>query len=150
MKNITVEERLNKGSVKLSCGCQIWIEGENGVGYGQLNWKNRILRVHRLSYQTFIGSPDGWQVLHLCHNKLCIAPSHLYLGTAEDNATDASLNGDLRKRCGANIKLTIEEVLEIRKLLEEGAFSRQYLAKFFSISEPTLSEIANRKTWRDI
>ena len=150
MKIITAQDKIERDTVKLSCGCQIWLKGETAKGYGQLNWRGKVQYAHRFSYKTFIEDPVGWQVLHTCHNKLCVAPRHLYLGTAEDNARDAKLNGDLRKRTGSNIKLSIEEVQAIRRLLEERKVSRKHLAKLFKISEATLSEIASRRTWKDV
>ena len=48
--------------------------------------------VHRAVYEQTRGEiPDGKQINHLCDRPYCFQPSHLYAGTAQDNADDARL-----------------------------------------------------------
>ena len=46
--------------------------------------------LHRLMYEESRGEglATAHQVLHLCHRRACIQPSHLYLGSDADNAED--------------------------------------------------------------
>jgi len=37
--------------------------------------------------------PKGLHVLHTCHNSLCVAPHHLYLGTHQQNMLDTAKAG---------------------------------------------------------
>lgn len=51
--------------------------------------KNKRVKVHRFSYEYFIGTiPDGMYVLHKCDNTICSNPEHLFLGTQKENVMD--------------------------------------------------------------
>lgn len=50
--------------------------------------------VHRVAWELAFGPvPDGLMVCHHCDNPLCCRPSHLFLGTNQENLHDA-----MRKR----------------------------------------------------
>ena len=74
--------------------CWVWTGQTNGphpgCGYGQVVYggqKHQAL--HRVSYRVFVDDiPEELQVNHLCHVRLCINPSHLYVGTHQDNMDD--------------------------------------------------------------
>lgn len=82
-------------------GCWNWTAGLNEKGYGQFavvnengeresgtRYKNK--RAHVWSYEHFVGPiPDGLIVRHICHNKSCVRPEHLEVGTHKDNAQDS-------------------------------------------------------------
>jgi len=57
-------------------------------GYGVLGApnSNRIVYAHRWVFENFIGqiSPDK-EICHICNNRLCVNPTHLYEGTRSDN-----------------------------------------------------------------
>lgn len=66
--------------------CHIWKSKPDKCGYGRLYFTFRGVRksflVHRLKYflensGNFISPAE--QVSHLCHNKLCVNPTHLSL-----------------------------------------------------------------------
>jgi hypothetical protein len=59
-------------------GCWIWEGSQNGRGYGQITVYGKLWKVHRLSYETWIGPiPEGLTIDHLCRQKLCCNPTHL-------------------------------------------------------------------------
>ena len=69
--------------------CLIWRHGLNENGYGKIQWKDNTDLVHRVAYITTRGRiPLGARILHLCHRRSCIQPSHLYAGTVQDNQED--------------------------------------------------------------
>lgn len=56
---------------------------------------------HRVSYEIhyeFI--PDGLEILHRCHNRQCVNPDHLSVGTRADNMQMSSRDGRLKRPYG--------------------------------------------------
>jgi hypothetical protein len=72
-------------------GCHEWTGAKKANGYGEFYSRSlgRVL-AHRFSWLIHRGKiPAGLMVLHKCHNRGCVNPDHLYIGTARDNALDA-------------------------------------------------------------
>ncbi len=58
--------------------CWLWTGSIQNNGYGKVtvNYKTRL--IHRYAYEELKGSiPEGYEIDHLCRNKLCINPEHL-------------------------------------------------------------------------
>ena len=59
-------------------GCWLWRGALNFGGYGTVYWHGRIVMVHRLMYETFVGPiPAGLVSDHLCRNYPCCNPRHI-------------------------------------------------------------------------
>ena len=57
--------------------CWIWLGSQTEKGYGQIKWKGRSWRLHRLTYMLLIGSiPEGLELHHECDQRLCGNPAH--------------------------------------------------------------------------
>lgn len=142
-------------------GCWIWqgAKKNNRVAYGHLtvgsrsNGTRRTMSAHRYSYEAFIGTiPTNLWVLHKCDNPPCVNPSHLFLGTRQDNVDDREKKGRNKPRmfgkheCNPNSKLTWDDVDYIREnktKLGDGA----RLAKKFNVNHKTISDVCLFKTW---
>ena len=83
----STKERLEKYTLKLSCGCWIWIGYTDKGGYG-VSWDGqRKMQAHRLSYQLHKNRiiSEGLQLDHLCRNRSCVNPDHLEEVTNQEN-----------------------------------------------------------------
>jgi hypothetical protein len=95
--------------------CWLWQGAVSPQGYGKLTYKHKDHRAHRFAHEIFNGPiPSKLVVRHTCHNKLCVNPAHLLIGTDKDNTQDSARDGRL------NRKLTAEQVQLFRALYEAG------------------------------
>lgn len=104
-------------------------------GYGQLSLRGVSFYAHRFMYEREIGPiPAGMFVCHHCDNPICSNPRHLFLGTANDNSQDAARKSRMLQ------KLSIREVIEIKKALEIGVHPRR-IARKIRISRHNIEAI---------
>lgn len=74
--------------------CIEWT-GKTNQGYGYIYIFKKTISIHRLSYILEKGPiPKGFSVLHICDNKKCFNPKHLYSGTAKENRQDFLCSND--------------------------------------------------------
>lgn len=70
-------------------------------GYGRKNYCKKKYISHRISYYLTYGiDPKGMFVMHECNNKLCCNPSHLKLGTNQENTINAHKDGLIKIKRG--------------------------------------------------
>lgn len=139
--------------------CWDWIAGVGGPGYGELNLGRRglgMVTAHRFSYELHKGAiPEGLCVMHSCDNRRCVNPSHLSLGTLNDNNQDAIAKGRFRfpePRHGERSpvsKLTDEIVRAIRLRRANGE-RLTVMAKDYGVTEALVSMVALRKIWKRV
>jgi hypothetical protein len=80
-------------------GCWLWTGARSRQGYGHFRVGRYVLRAHRVAHEHFIGPiPEHLDVCHRCDTPSCVAPGHLFVGTALDNVTDMLAKG--RSRSG--------------------------------------------------
>lgn len=143
-------------------GCWEWTNSRNIAGYGMLFYQGRSQPAHRVSWQIHSGPiPEGLFVCHQCDNPRCVRPSHLFLGTALDNARDRDRKGRAGKRPSRKgckglegeshpmSVLSASDVLLIRARLDEGE-SSVAIGKEYGVDTSTISSIRRRRTWRHI
>ena len=137
-------------------GCWLWTASLRSNGYGQINEGGRsrmMLKAHRVSWTLYRGAiPDGLCVLHKCDTPPCVNPDHLFLGTQAQNVKDMHDKGRDNHPRGErhrSAKLTVAQVLEIRRLRAEGISSGE-LAKIFPVDESNISRIGNGHLWKSV
>ena len=140
-----VAATLIRNSVDALDGCRVWTAGRAAKGYGGIRFRRRMEKAHRAAYEIFVGPiPDGAHVLHTCDNRLCIKPSHLFLGTNQDNILDKCL----KDRSGK--KLTVQKVAEMRREFFAGRTTQAALAKKFSVHQSNISRALRAKRWAHV
>lgn len=103
--------------------------------------------VHSLVAEAFLGPrPVGMNVLHKDGNGSRSVLSNLRYGTQSQNMLDRKEHGSETR---PTAKLTVEQVIRIRRLLAQGRKPRQLAARF-GVTPENVCHIRDRKTWRDI
>jgi hypothetical protein len=75
-------------------GCWLWQGFVQKTGYGDVSYRGRQRRIHRVMYEICNGPLiPGLDVCHSCDNPSCINPAHLWQGTTQENMRDASAKG---------------------------------------------------------
>ena len=124
--------------------CWLWMGARNPEDYGVSTHATRCAFTHGTI-------PFGLHVCHHCDNPPCVNPSHLFLGTNQDNVRDRHQKGrtkNLEKarrmrgedRYWTN-KLSAQDVRAIRRQRGAGATVTQ-LAREFDVHASTISRIA--------
>lgn len=140
-------------------GCWLWIAATQpppSLPYGRFRVggrKGRDLYAHRLSYEIFMGKiPSGLFVLHKCDTPQCVNPSHLFLGTKQDNSDDKMRKGRDRKVNGSshhNSILHESDIPRIRQMVSQGYSSRE-IGLEFGVNKATIKDIRAGRCWRHI
>lgn len=90
-KPVPLEDRFwSKATLNTENGCFEWIVGEKTYGkHGRIWLNGKSVSAHRKAYELIYGPiKEGMYICHLCDNKMCVNPEHLYEGTNSDNITD--------------------------------------------------------------
>ncbi|MBN2236368.1 MAG: HNH endonuclease [Bacteroidales bacterium] len=130
----------------------MWFKSDQG-------WKYKIKKiVHRLVAEAFIepGRPEQNFVLHLDHDKGNNYYTNLRWATRnemiEHNRTNPRVLEAQRKRKGriTNSKLTVEDVLELKRMVKKGDQKLYKIAEHFGITHTQLNRIRNGHNWAHV
>lgn len=142
-------------ATETASGCWEWkmYVGKNGYGQFTDSRPRKLKNAHRGAWEAVNGPVDaGMHVCHKCDNRRCVNPEHLFLGTPADNSADMVQKGRCRAPRGSASgmsKLTEVDVAIIKWCLDAGV-SKAKLAKLYSVTWPTVGDIAADKTWRHV
>lgn len=133
--------------------CWEWTGAKlRGQGYGRVVVAGREVLAHRLAWTLTYGEPPpGLCVCHHCDNRLCTRPAHLFIGTRADNNADRHVKGRSRGPRSENspmVRLSADDVEQIRKMHQLGAHSQERIGQMFGVSQPTVSQIVLGRTWQ--
>lgn len=133
--------------------CLLWTGAMTGRGYGSFRVNGRDVPAHRVAYELTKGAiPDGLVVRHTCDTPPCVEPTHLLIGTHQDNARDKMERGRHRSVVGEDhfkAKITNETVLAIRSMRKNGLSTRSIARKIGS-TLTTVAEVAKGQRWKHI
>lgn len=137
-------------------GCWPWTGSKDrkaGGGYGKFKLKSYVgVRAPRVAYALYYGaSPGDLFVCHHCDNPECVNPTHLFLGTVQDNSDDMKRKGRQAKRDQAGekngaAKLSAADVETVRGLIEAG-LNNTVIAARFGVTHQAISRIRRGRSW---
>lgn len=132
--------------------CWQWQGGSFDSGYGVIYVGGRNVRAHRYSWELHNGPvPADLQILHKCDNRLCVNPTHLLVGTSDDNIQDMIAKGRDRNinGLGRNAVLTGKLVKYIRGRYRRGSHTdgANAIAKYLGISSAVVKSVIRGTGW---
>lgn len=134
--------------------CWEWDACKTVDGYGHFRVNNGLYFVNRLVYYIHHNEDPGeFEVAHTCNNPACCNPDHLELKTHIDNMQYAVESGSFEERRGENanhVKLTLEQVLEIRRIRKTTCLTYKQIAEDFKITKEQVSNICRGKQWSHV
>lgn len=143
--------KLVSQSTRTQCGCLVLPESRaDSTGYVPVSIGTTGLdvvrdRAHRLAYRAFCGEiPPGMFVCHHCDNRLCIEPTHLFVGTCADNNKDMrEKERQSRGESSGRAKLSGLDIVAIRASTQH----IKAIAAHFQISVRHAYKIRSSGTW---
>jgi len=135
--------------------CWEWQAYVHPSGYGNINVNGKMRGAHQVAWElTFGPIPLEMLVCHICDNRKCANPNHLFLGSFQKNIEDRDMKHrgkipDNRGEKHGMSKLKREDILEIRRMRQEGSTQKE-IAVRFGIVRQTVSKILLGKAWDSI
>lgn len=109
-----------------------------------------IRRIHRLVLEAFEGPcPPGRIACHRDGDRLNNDLLNLYWGTHQSNSDDAVRHGTKARGEALRSKLTEADVIEIRRLREEGAKVVELAARF-QVGQSNIRSVLSRRSWKHV
>lgn len=136
--------------------CWPWRASLDTRGYGHLWWKGRLQIASRVAIEVDRGFPleRGECALHRCDNPICVNPAHLFVGTKGDNNRDAFAKGRQKRTGSDNGRALLEPwqiwVIRRARVGPGGTTTRRALAERFGVTESTIANVRQGRSWQHI
>ncbi len=132
-------------------GCWNWLGFKDRLGYGHVRASQLCdsILTHRVAWTCLYGRiPAGLDVLHECDNPSCCNPSHLRLGTHQDNMRDKAARGRVVVKSGqqSNLSSLTEEAVTYIWENRHRHQSKE-LATKFGVTKSAITRIYSGRTW---
>lgn len=149
-------ERVNKFGPfmpRMKTRCWIWTGSKHRDGYGQLFFRDKWWKAHRLSWFMKKKRRTVLHVLHKCDNPSCVRPGHLFKGTHTDNVRDMwkkNRGRPVHREACKQAKLTEARVKRIRRSYARGDTSYRKLGKLFRMSHSQIASVVRGEDWKHV
>lgn len=137
-------------------GCWLWKGAKNYHGYGIFSEvrggikgnPRQTFQAHRKAWEFVNGPiPTGQVIRHMCHNKMCVRPDHMQLGTFAENSADNIGRFDrVRGTDSKQSKINDQIVREIRASKE----TLIVLARRYGVSMALVQKVRQGKVWKHV
>ena len=130
--------------------CWNWARASSR-GYGDTFIDGKHESSHRAAWRFTYGSiPEGLCVLHKCDNRLCCNPTHLFIGTYQDNSDDKCSKGRQSKGdYPISSKLKDQDVYDIKDMRIAGLTIRE-IAGIKGVGKSVVCGILNGTRWKHV
>ncbi len=139
--------------IRKTKSCWLWNGTISSNGYGKIRVNGKWQRAHRVIYEMLCGPIDKYLcACHKCDNKRCVNPSHIFIGTKQDNAIDSVSKGrwgDRRQYGSKNGRAILTEsiVLKMRQMYDGRHGSIASLARVFNADWATTKRAIKGESW---
>lgn len=124
-------------------GCWIWQGSFHSNGYGRSFRYKGEQWAHRVAYLLYKGPILTQNVIHhMCDNPSCCNPDHLEQISQAENIKNAILKGRMVPPRGRHVKISLQQVAQIKSLVSDGRKTISDIAREFSISRRQVNRIA--------
>lgn len=148
------EAFIRTAAATVSDDCIIWPFPPNKrTGYGIAKLEGVSMTAHRAVLALFTGEmpPRSIHAAHLptvCHNRMCVNPTHLRWATAVENEADKRLDGTLHEGPKSHRSVLTEE--QVRYIRSGTGRSDLKIAKEIGVSEFAVRSARIRRTYRNV
>lgn len=130
--------------------CWEWTGCLNSKGYGCIGLNGKVRLAHRAMLEYLHGEiPPKMVGMHACDNPKCVRPSHLSIGTHQQNMADMRAKGRGKSVVGEqhhNQRVAPSDVIKARQMHAAG-IKESEIAKQLGMTAENVWQIVHRRTW---
>ena len=148
LQELTKTRFLEKIKISNS-GCWEWHASLNNVGYGRFFYQGKLRRAHRFSYELHKGPiSEGLVIDHLCKNRRCVNPDHLYIKNIEEGLEQNYVKlideyKEMRKEYANELDTNQKIVVELNNQIQHGVEIKE-IKEVEGIKEKSRAEIEDK------